>query len=354
MAVVQRGLFEELDNIFGQYRNKRVTVLHSGGLDSNIILAGLYFAGADVNAVAIRAKVLASATIEERTRQLFIKRLKESNKGKGTIATETVTFDGRLQGIHRNRFSQMSIWLNMLPIVSRENDDAVILGYVMSDQGNSMIDYLKKTWRTHAAYLKWNAKLPSLDFPVTRFAKSELIKYLQHKCKETGLDENIVHIHWFCELQMGSIMSRCGDRCESCKRAKNESLFDWDIATNIGRIFKSRLQLLEFLELNRDNEALRMKKREDGSVDTYIVVKDTNTERFVYNTPRREVNYYKDPETLSMPEKASPYDHFEHAQSNQFPDPEHFPEYYLKSDETIKAEAVAAMKKEETHELAES
>lgn len=351
MAVVQRGLFEELDNIFGQYRNKRVTVLHSGGLDSNIILAGLYFAGADVNAVAIRAKVLASATIEERTRQLFIKRLKESNKGKGSITSETITFDGSLQGIHRNRFSQMAIWLNMLPLVSRENDDAVILGYVMSDQGNTMIDYLKKTWRTHAPFLKWGAKLPSLDFPVTRFAKPELIKYLQHKCKEVGVDENIVHIHWFCELQLGSIMNRCENRCESCKRAKNENLFDWDIATNVRRVFRTRLELMEFLELDRDNESLRMKKNKDGSVETYIVDKNTDKQRLVYTTRKLDACYYTHPEEISMPKKSSPYDHFEHAGTDWFPEPSFFPEYYLELDEDIKAREIM---EKETHELAES
>lgn len=350
-TVVQRSLFGELDNIFGQYRNKRVTVLHSGGLDSNVILAGLYFAGAEVNAVSIRAKVLSSAVIEERTRKLFIERLKESNKGKGSITSETITFDGSLQGIHRNRFSQMAIWLNMLPMVSRVDDDAVILGYVMSDQGNAMIDCLKKTWRTHAAYLRWGAKLPSLDFPVTRFAKPELVKYLQHKCKELGVDENIVHIHWFCELQLGAVMDRCESRCESCKRAKNENLFNFDIATNVRKVFRTRLELMEFLELNRDNETLRLKKMKDGSVETYIVDKNTDKQRLVYTTRKRVVRYYTDPETIPVPKSSSPYEHFEYAGTGWFPEPSYFPEYYLELDEDIKA---GEMAEKEIHEFAES
>ena len=340
MAMHQKGLVETLDGIFGKYKGKKVTVLHSGGLDSNIIVAGLYFAGADVNAVSIRSKVLSSSTIEERTRKLFLDRLNAALPDRRNIYSETITFDGRLQGIHRNRFSQMSIWLNMLPLVSREDDDCVVLGYVMSDQGNTMIDNLKRSWRSQAPFLSWGKKLPSLEFPVTRFAKRELINYLQHKCKEKNVPDLIQHIHWFCELQLGSIMSRCGDRCESCKRAKNEKLFDWDIATNLPAIFSTRMELLDFLETNPQESDIRFSKRENCDVDVYLHNLEDKSDNLIHTIEAKHVLSYKGIDAIELPEGADPKEHHLYATLEQVPMIEWFPEMHLPNEETIKLEEV--------------
>lgn len=340
MAMHQKGLVETLDDIFGKFRGKQVTVLHSGGLDSNIIVAGLYFAGADVNAVSIRSKVLSSSTIEERTRKLFLERLNAAFPDRRNISSETVTFDGRLQGIHRNRFSQMSIWLNMLPLVSRETDDCVVIGYVMSDQGNTMIDNLKRSWRSQAPFLSWGKKLPSLEFPVTRFAKQELIHYLQHKCKEKNIPNVIQHIHWFCELQLGSIMSRCGDRCESCKRAKNEKLFDWDIASNLPAIFSTRMELLSFLETTPEESDIRFRKRENCDVDVYLYNREDKKERIIYTLKAERSVSYKSLDAVDLPEGAEAQYHHLYSSLEQVPMVEWFPEMHLPNEETVKLEEI--------------
>lgn len=340
MAMYQKGLNEVLDDTFNKYKGKKVTVLHSGGLDSNVLIAGLYLAGADVNAVSIRASVLASSGIEERTRKLFINRLTAFTPGDHRIEAPTVNISGNIPGIHRNRFSQMAVWLNMMPLVSREDDDYVLLGYVMSDQGNSMMNELKKTWRTHKPYLGWNRKLPELEFPIAKFAKSELIKYFQYKSKQCNVDENLIHAHWFCELNQGNLLERCGTRCESCKRAKNENIFDWDIASNVNLLFPNKVELMDFLDYRPDEYRFRYVIREDKRMEVYLQNIEDKTRRIVYTLPKNKYSFYKHPEDIVLPGNTSPYDHDMFARTNQFPLPDHFEEYYIDSVETIKAKEV--------------
>ena len=342
MAIVQGGLFEALDNIFAKYKGKKVTVLHSGGLDSNVLIAGLYLAGANVNAVSIRASVLASSGIEERTRKLFINRLTAFTPGDHRIAAPTVNISGNIPGIHRNRFSQMAVWLNMMPLVSREDDDYVLLGYVMADQGNSMINELRKTWRTHKPYLTWNAKLPELEFPIAKFAKSELIKYFQYKSKKCNVDENLIHAHWFCELNQDNLLNRCGTRCESCKRAKNENIFDWDIATNVDLLFPNKMELMDFLEYRPDQHEFRYRIREDKSIDVYLRGIEDKVERLVYSLPKNKYSFYRNPDDITHPSDKSPYDHNLFARPNLFPHKDFFEEFYLDCEKTVECKEIVS------------
>ena len=328
MSVIQHSLFEELDKIFNKYRNKKVTVLHSGGLDSNVLVGALYLAGADVNAVAIRSYTLQSKT-EQYVADEFIRRLKETPAPSGSVNTKIITIDGEIGGIHRNRFSQMSIWLNMLPLVSRESDDSVCIGYVIQDQALSMVEHLKRSWKSQTPFLTWGGKLPSLDFPLMRFGKNEILAYFVWKCKQLGTDKNLPFVHWYCESNLEhEPLAVCG-KCCSCKRAVAEGMEESDISSNLQVLFETKVDFINFL--NIDPGVVDLLWDEDDDVYTLFEVTkgDLPSKRVLYHINKHK-HVYTDKLTDNVMSKQ------EHLSTplGYIPSKEHYPEWWYTPEPT--------------------
>lgn len=233
----------KLDKHFAKYKGKRVTVLHSGGFDSNMLIMALACAGADVHASGIAADNLgASSThngIERGIRKLFIDRLVDRENSKLAIRRSTSTLQMGSNGVTRYRWQQMIMWIGLMPLISRSDDDVVCVGYIMGDEAISNLDKIKKVWDSQKWCYEYGNVETKLEFPLSRVHKAELEGYARYLIEQHDLDPTVLNLNWLCELNTGGWFNTCG-HCPSCRSAKvNRVAANRTITSNISNVFKT-------------------------------------------------------------------------------------------------------------------
>ena len=209
-------------------KQKSVTVLFSGGLDSTYLVYSLLSDPTVSSIKLMRVKIVNNTNksiVEDMQHPKILKILKELDKNnklnnwRGDFCSE-LSIDTQM---HENpiAFNQVPIWI----LASlRTSCDEVHIGYVMNDDAISYLDDFKKIWNSYSSI---HEALPKLMFPLSKISKEQI---------KSELPESLFQETFSCEnphVEQDSFVE-CG-HCVSCKKNKYFGIFDsWKRNRNDG------------------------------------------------------------------------------------------------------------------------
>lgn len=196
-----------------QYKDKSVSVMWSGGLDSNFLIYSLLKVGANVTAHSFSSTQLPAAPAEKAARKALAEMF-ETYRPNHFISREYTPSIPLGSG---SLFGQARFWTGVMGLVADiDETDYVMLGYIMGDDAISYLDEIKAEWDAKA----WNASnsdWPELVTPLVKITKSDIANELAD-CHIMSL----YYLNWCCErpeiVRDVDVYQECG-RCTSCKRA---------------------------------------------------------------------------------------------------------------------------------------
>lgn len=210
-----------------KYKGKSVTILWSGGLDSNMLLALAIKAECKIQLLSIESPSLPNLEAEQINRERVLDILRPNYNIEHKIFKI-----GHLSPVPC-LLAQMRVWASIMPIAYGKYTDHVMIGYVMSDQALSYLDDLQSYWQAGEVFHDYDCgNYPELSFPITKLHKHDIMAYL-HKC-HPELDYH----HVYCENPKirgeEKIIIACKE-CPSCKKMEdlgtdNPAMYTRDIA----------------------------------------------------------------------------------------------------------------------------
>lgn len=185
--------------------NKRVTVLHSGGLDSTAVLYALLKAEYDVRVVSIYCNgMLPLAHRESLAREQQYVWLRKHGFKFDNFEYELPHFP-----FQNEHFSQLEVWMHIAGIVTLSTHPTYIISTVMEDQTVSFMSEIKNTIEAG----NWNRKTPiSVEFPAYQTFKEELWRMLPNGLCDLVTTCQSDKVPYFMSTSVG-----CGECC-NCKR----------------------------------------------------------------------------------------------------------------------------------------
>jgi len=167
------------------YKNKRVFLLWSGGLDSTFLIYHLLRGGARVEAGYV--KVLNNEEKAKREEKAIKKLVKEFRSNDDWKDTGIFNYLGVLQEVLIKRSQnavdllQVPLWMNSMVLTMGSGFviDCVALGYVMGDCAISYLDDIKKVYKAYEGFS--GKKFPPIVFPLKKFNKNGIFQALPER-----------------------------------------------------------------------------------------------------------------------------------------------------------------------------
>ncbi|QZI90337.1 hypothetical protein MYOV003v1_p0013 [Vibrio phage 207E48.1] len=204
------SLFEQTRIEFiDKYRDSEVSILWSGGLDSNVLLLLAIEANCDIRLVTVSSQQLPNSEAEEWNRGVVYRELQRLYPDAQMRRTEVKSPD-MLGGYH---LAQLQMWV--IAMMSIKPTNTFLVGYVMGDEAVSFIPDIENLWGALAFNRKYDVKLA---FPLVKAHKEEMQEYV----RERGL----TYLNMYCENPHWSGLGQTGHPvacgvCPSCLRATN-------------------------------------------------------------------------------------------------------------------------------------
>ncbi len=190
-----------------KYYRKPVTILWSGGLDSNCILLMAIEAECEIHVVTVDSEQLPNYRAERQNRTAILDKLRDEYP-RTHIRHEVILSQNMTGDFH---FNQMQMWLSAMILLSTYGD--LMIGYVCGDEAISYLPELQKAWKA----CSFNRKDPmDLHFPLTKVTKAEFTDYVAHTLPFMSI---------YCEqpIPTGDMYSKCGN-CPSCRRMTDDNV----------------------------------------------------------------------------------------------------------------------------------
>lgn len=184
-----------------KYYRQPVTILWSGGLDSNCLLLMAIEADCDIRLIIVDSDQLPNRRAEERNRDMALNKL--ADKHPDAIIKTTYIQSPTMSGhFHLN---QMQMWLSAAVLLPTHG--TLMIGYVCGDEAISFLSELQRAW--NAANFNRIDNFP-LTFPLAKVTKGEFMRYVGDTLKFMSI---------YCEhpQAVGDIWTRC-NKCPSCRR----------------------------------------------------------------------------------------------------------------------------------------
>jgi len=250
-------------DFFKKYRKKKVTMLWSGGLDSNTLLYGLMAVKADVRLL----NIVGDCLISKRPEHLMMDHIEQVLDVKRT----TVKLSGPVTANSLYSRSQIVLWLSTLALNCRPDDDYVMAAYVMTDEAISFLPEIKEHWNSLAPFVTYGRKLPTYEAPLSKLLKRE-IEHINKDLLE-GLDTipRLNHVYWSCEADshIYNIPIRCG-KCHSCKVEEHNLDMSHDaLVKRYLLTFDTLAALADFSSIEDGKHLYWSLEREPTSADNY-------------------------------------------------------------------------------------
>lgn len=239
-------LFTEMDTLFSAFKNKKVTVAHSAGLNSNALILALHCAGAVVDSAHIECEALPSSMVEKKIIAMFIDRLNASTD-KWPVTPLSISFTGAFLGASRYLSEHVGISLNILPLLSDTESVACFVGLVGGNKSIAYIPNIQKAWKANHVILKNEKKLPELLFPFHKYTKTDLVNYMRYLVRRYQLDHSLPLLNWSCH-NGSTFPFYCGE-CEGCKQSHMDNVTNQGIMQNLDRVFRNYMSVAEFLSI---------------------------------------------------------------------------------------------------------
>ncbi|AUR97812.1 hypothetical protein NVP1244A_110 [Vibrio phage 1.244.A._10N.261.54.C3] len=204
------SLFEQSRAEFiEKYQDSEVSILWSGGLDSNVLLLLAIEANCKIRLVTVASQQLPNSEAEEWNRDVVYREIQRMYPDADMRRVETKSPD-MLGGYH---LAQLQMWL--IAMMSIHPTDTILVGYVMGDEAVSFIPDIENLWTALLFNRQYDVKLA---FPLVKAHKEEMQVYV----RERGL----TYLNMYCERPNWSGSGKTGHPvacgvCPSCLRATN-------------------------------------------------------------------------------------------------------------------------------------
>jgi len=197
-----------------RYRNSRVLVFWSGGVDSTALVAGLVQAGAWVTILTVESDQLPNTAAETKHRKLLLDWFKEQRiEHRGHISFKL----GSIYGTFCASYPQSWWWVNIAQLYRNNDYDYIALGWVVADDSVAFIPEYLNYWNAGSCFMQGSGG-PQLVFPFAKFTKSQIVNNYFKDFQKPPV--------WWCEnpVEKEGVYSECG-KCPSCLSAYEFGLF---------------------------------------------------------------------------------------------------------------------------------
>lgn len=209
-------------------KQKRITVLFSGGLDSTYLVWKLLEEGHIVEPVYFEIANNKGKTIsEKRAIKIIFDKFKENYKSQlvhyETLKTTKIEILGGSSWDRLISLAQVPVWIFGMMYINGKAADEVHVGYVLNDDAISFIPEIRKIYNSYKGICceKAKAEWPKLKFPIIKMSKDEIWRELPTEYRD--------HV-WWCEnpTHDGNYenLAPCEDHCVACKKAKSHGIED--------------------------------------------------------------------------------------------------------------------------------
>ena len=199
---------DKLKERFNKYKDRKVLLMFSGGMDSRLLSILLEEAGAEVDRLYLNSQGIGKAS-NLRIQNRLIKELNQEGMDIETVKDGTcfmgpVPFPG--QGL---RFLTLAMFRASIY-------DYVIMGYVSGDDAAFFTDDLKEFWKKGMGF--YECKTAELEFPLLSINKNLLTNALHNtdiKCKIKKQYTSCAHPQPFKRVDYKDLYVSC-NVCSSC------------------------------------------------------------------------------------------------------------------------------------------